>query len=87
MAKSGDLGTLHYQSAVFKTNRIWRSAPKVIVSRITGNYKNNTLGENILLYVSIAELHTYNYLFPARLFQPMGNSCAPFQGSLDNDQE
>lgn len=87
MAKSGDLGTLHYQSAVFKTNRIWRSAPKVIVSRITGNYKNNTLGENILLYVSIAELHTYNYLFPARLFQPMGNSCGPFQGSLDNDQE
>ena len=87
MAKSGDLGTLHYQSAVFKTNRIWRNAPKVIVSKITGDYKNNTLGENILLYVSIAELHTYNYLFPACLFHPMGNSCGPFQCSLDNDRE
>lgn len=87
MAKSRDLGMLHYQSALFKTNRIWRNAPKVVVSRIMGDYKNDTLGENILLYVSIAELHTYNYWFAAHLFQPMGNSCVPFPCSLDNDRE
>ena len=49
MAEPRDLGTLHYQSAVFKMNRIWRNVPKVIVSRVKGNYKNTMLGQNILM--------------------------------------
>lgn len=49
MAEPGDSGTLHYQSAVFKTDRIWRSVPKVIVSRVKGNYKNTMLGQHILM--------------------------------------
>ena len=72
MAKSRDLGALHYQSAVFKTNRIWRNAPKVIVSRIMGDYKNNTLGENILLYVSINRTTHLQLLFSRTPFPTHG---------------
>ena len=46
---------------------------QVIVSRITGDYKNYTYCMCLL-----AELHTYNYLFPVPLFQPMASSCGPF---------
>lgn len=67
MAKPRDLGTLHYQFALFKMNTIRRNAPK-LSSKQSNETIKTLLAPNILMQVSMEKPHIYSYFIPQQPF-------------------